>query len=483
VGKCTKHCVNPTFLFSDTIYVMSIKSLKTKPLPKAPRLKNLIGPSFVILGLGLGSGEVVLWPYLTSRYGMGIIWGAILGITFQFFMNMEIERYTLVHGESIFVGFARKLRLLPVWFFVSTFIPWIWPGITASAAKIAGSFFGVENTQYIAIALLLIIGLILSLGPALYKTVEVFQKVLILIGVPTVFALAIVLAKQTHWVDLLKGSIGIGNGYSFLPAGISISSFLAALAYAGAGGNLNLAQSFYIKAKGYGMGKYAGKIKSLLTGKQESIELTGAKFETTPHNLDEFKRWWKNINIEHLFVFWATGAVTMLLLGLLSYTTLYPITMNATGLDFLFMEGAEIKLLLFPLAGTVFLVVAMLTLISTQLGVFDATSRILSENLVLALPHKFEEKNIPKIYYTVLWVQILAGITIFLLGLTEPLQLLVIAAVLNAFTMFVHVGLTLWLNMTNLDKALRPGAFRLVAMALGFLFYGGFSVFTIIDRL
>src|SRR3990167_4265836 len=89
---------------------MNLNPLNNKELPPALSLKKLIGPSFIILGLGLGSGEIILWPYLTSKFGMGIIWGALLGLTFQFFMNMEIERYALINGESIFVGFARNYK-------------------------------------------------------------------------------------------------------------------------------------------------------------------------------------------------------------------------------------------------------------------------------------------------------------------------------------------------------------------------------------
>ena len=43
---------------------------------KTISLKKLIGPSFILLALGLGSGEVILWPYLAANYGLGIIWGA-----------------------------------------------------------------------------------------------------------------------------------------------------------------------------------------------------------------------------------------------------------------------------------------------------------------------------------------------------------------------------------------------------------------------
>ena len=462
---------------------MPLKDLQIKTLPKALSLKKLIGPSFILLGLGLGSGEVILWPYLTSNFGMGIIWGAILGISFQFVMNMEIERYALAHGESVFVGYARKAKWVPFWFLLSTFVPWIWPGIVASSAKVIGSLFGIQETSYLAIGMLVVMGLILSLGPILYKTLEKFQKLLIMIGVPSIFLLAVILARQNHWVDLANGLIGKGEGYWLLPVGIPIAAFLAAFAYSGAGGNLNLAQSFYIKEKGYGMGKYAGRITSLLTGKAETISLTGAKFEINNESLENFKAWWKNINIEHFVVFWLTGSVTILLLSLLSYVTTFGVEGTSAGINFVLLEAQAIGELLFPFAGTFFLLIAGLTLFGTQLTVLDATSRIISENAILAAPNKLSENKLPNIYYTVLWVQILSGIAVFLFGFTEPLQLLTLAAVLNAFAMFVHVGLTLWLNRTSLAKALRPNWFRTTAMILAFLIYGGFSIYTIVNQL
>lgn len=451
-------------------------------MPDAPSLRMLIGPSFIILGLGLGSGEIILWPYLTSNFGMGIIWGALLGLTFQFFMNMEIERYALVHGESVFVGLARKIRFISVWFLVSTFIPWMWPGIVASSAKLIGSVFGIENTQFLAIGLLILMGCILSLGPILYKTVESLQKGLIMLGVPTIFLISILLAKPKDWEVLAQGAVGVGNNYLFLPEGIVIASFLAALAYAGAGGNLNLAQAFYIKEKGYGMGKYAGRITSLLTGKKEVVSLTGTTFEVNHESLNKFKQWWKTINTEHFIVFWLTGSITIALLALLSYMTVYGHPGNSQGISFVINEAKVIGELIFPFAGVFFLLVASLTLFGTQLTVFDATSRILTENTILSAYPKLQEIHIAKLYYVVLWLQIIAGIFIFLMGFTEPLQLLTLAAVLNAFAMFIHVGLTLWLNLTSLDKALRPSIFRITAMVLAFIFYGGFSLYTIFDK-
>ncbi len=461
---------------------MSLKPLSTNSLPQPLSLRKLIGPSFILLALGLGSGEVILWPYLSANYGLGIIWGALLGITFQFFMNMEIERYALAHGESIFVGLARKLRLISFWFLLSTFIPWMWPGIIASSAKFMSTIAGVEDSHYLAIILLILIGIILSLGPVLYKTVEALQRAIITIGVPSIFILSIILAKPENWTALAQGTVGIGEGFLFLPAGISIATFLAALAYAGAGGNLNLAQSFYVKEKGYGMGKYAGRITSLLTGKSEDVSITGSKFEATYENIHGFKVWWKNINIEHFVIFWLTGSITILLLSLLSYAVVFGQPGNEQGVNFVIREAQIIGERIFPAVGTFFLLIVAVTLFGTQLGVFDATSRILSENVILSAFGRLKEKNIRPLYYLVLWLQVIAGIVILLLGFREPLQLVVTAAVLNAIAMFVHTGLTLWLNLTSLDKAIRPSIFRISVMALAFLFYGGFSMYVILDR-
>jgi len=248
---------------------------ENKKLGLPPSFFKLIGPSIILLGLGLGSGELILWPYLVSIYGLGIIWAAVIGITMQFFINMEIERYSLLSGESIFAGFYRLSRKLPIWFIFSTFVAWFWPGIIATSAKIFSHAVGYENYEVIGIVLLLIIGFILTLGPKLYKTVETFQKYLIVIGVPIIAGITFYLTRSSDVAMLGKGLVGIGEGYSFIPSDIALFTFLGALAYSGAGGNLNLSQSFYIKEKGYGM--CAGKkgITSVLSGKAQDVEIFG----------------------------------------------------------------------------------------------------------------------------------------------------------------------------------------------------------------
>jgi len=457
---------------------MKIDNIGKDILPKSPKLSKMMGPSFVLLGMGLGSGELIMWPYLAANYGLGIIWAAVIGITFQFFINMEIERYTLINGESVFVGLARKLKMVsPVWFILSTVIPWMWPGIVLSSATVFSSIVGFKKPRLIAISLLVFVGLILSLGKIVYKTQEIFQKTLIFIGVPFVLLLTVYLSKEADWQSLVNGLIGRGDGFWLIPGGLSLITFLGAFAYSGAGGNLNLAQSFYIREKEYGMGKYGGKITSLLKRKNENFSLEGKTFEINNSNLSIFKQWWRKVNLEHALVFWLTGAVTIILLSLLSYVTVYHQT-NLGGIGFLFQEAQAIVTNTLPIVGVIFLAIVAMMLFSTQLSVFDATSRITSENLIIINKEKFQPKNLSNYYFIFLWAQIILGILILLSGFSEPMGLVTISAFLNAITMFIYTILILWLNSKILPKELRPAWWRKGVLSLVIVFFGMFSLLT-----
>lgn len=458
-----------------------------KPFPKPLSLRKLLGPSFIILALGLGSGEVILWPYLSSNFGLGIAWGALLGITFQYFMNMEIERYALVKGESVFVGLAKQWKLAPQWFILSTFIGFGLPGIIAASAQVLGSLIGIGAFKWLAIIMLLSIGLMLSVGKTVYGMMEKITQTIIFVSVPFILILAIIAASGADWTSLVHGLAGQGNGYLFLPQGISFAAFFAAFAYSGAGGNLNLTQSIYVKEKGYGMGTYAQKIGGLFRSKDghQNISLEGESFDLTEENISRFRTWWKRINMEHLIVFWFLGALAMLILMLLSYATTFGIEGNGEGIQFVMNQGHIISQTISPFIGTLFLIAVTIMLFQTQLGVLDSTSRIMAENAAIRnIAHKKEKNvNLSRIYYIFLWAQIAFGIILFLLDITEPRLLITLGAILNAIAMFVHVGLVNYMNHKIMPKPLQAVWWRKAIILLVFVVFGVFSVYTVWEKL
>lgn len=452
-----------------------------KDFPKVGSFWKMLGPSFLVLAMGLGSGEVILWPYLVSKYGMGVAWGALLGITMQFFINMEIERYALIKGESVFVGLYKKYRWTAAWFIFSTFIGFGLPGIISASAKIVGSVFGVSDFKYIAIAMLVLIGTLLTVSHTVYKSMESITKMLILFCVPLVFVLAVLTSDTRTWEALWNGLVGVGEGYQFLPAGISIATFLAAFAYSGAGGNLNLTQSVYIKEKGYGMGVYSQKISGLLRSRTgEKINLDGTDFVDTEENRKNFVSWWKLINREHFLVFWFMGLVSMLLLMVLSFNTTYGIGSDLAGIDFVIAQGIIVWFELGHVLGVGLLVVLGVLLFQTQLGIVDSTSRIMGECLALIVTRrkKGQEVNLSAYYFGFVWSQILFGITLFLLNIYEPKALIVLGAVINAFAMLVHTVLVRSLNK-GFNGVYATSTTRVVIIWLIIVFFSGFSLFNV----
>jgi len=444
---------------------------RSQELPEPITLKQSIGPSFILLGLALGSGELIMWPYLVSQYGLGIIWGGFVGITFQYFLNTEIMRYTLAWGESVFVGWCRLSRFLPFWFVFSTVIPWALPGFVLSSATMLRHVFPSLDVKYTAIALLLLTGILISSGKTLYKTMEHLQKTLLMVGVPLIASLTFYLAKAIHWSALLQGLMGIGDSYMFVPQGILIGAFLGAFAYSGGGGNLNLSQSYYIKEKGMGMGKYGTGIKALLSSDEEH-RLDGQLFTLSASNLSRWQRWWRLVCHEHLLIFWGIGLFTILMLATLSMATTYGtgLSVSQSGLNFFFAQAQMIGSATTPFLGTTFVIIGALMLFTTQLGILESASRIISENMLLIKQGFTNPVNASKMFFFVLWTELIFSVIFILLGLSEPRLILTLGAILNAGAMMVAFVLILVLNR-QLPPTLRPSISRQLILIIATLFF------------
>ena len=94
----------------------------------------------------------------------------------QFFLNMEIERYTLATGETALTGFSRFWRHWGLVFALMTYFANLWPGWATSSATMITYLVGGEP-RWIAIGMLVVIGLILTLAPVVYVALERMQMV------------------------------------------------------------------------------------------------------------------------------------------------------------------------------------------------------------------------------------------------------------------------------------------------------------------
>src|SRR5688500_11238027 len=112
----------------------NLPPLEVRELPEPVPLGKLIGASVILLATALGSGELLIWPYITTHAGVGLLWLANLGFLSQSFLNMEIVRYTLSTGETAVTVFSRFWNPWGIVFVLGAILPNAFPGWAASAA-------------------------------------------------------------------------------------------------------------------------------------------------------------------------------------------------------------------------------------------------------------------------------------------------------------------------------------------------------------
>jgi hypothetical protein len=446
-----------------------------RDMPEPLSLRKVLGPSVILAGLGVGSGEYIIWPFMTATVGTGFLWAAILGVTVQYFLNMEIERYTLATGETAVSGFVRFWKPWGVIFCLFTILPNMWPGWATSGVTILTFLTGGGNVPLITIGILIASGVALTTSPVVYQTLERAQ--FFKVGLTLVFlAVAIVAAiSPSAWADLPQAITNIGR---FPDSNvIPISLILSGLVFAGAGGVNNLAQSNWIRDKGFGMGVYIPRIVSPITGEEAAAPATGSMMRQNAENIRRFHGWWAVANKEQLVSFWFICVFSITVFSTLAYSTVFGqnISSGQANLAFIKAEGEALKTIVAPWFGTFFWVFGAMSLILVALGTIDYISRIVADVLKTVYLQQSQRWTESRIYFLVAWGTIAAGSKILLSGVNQPLLLLVIAACLNGMVMFVYSILLIQLNRRGLPPALRVSGFRLGMLLFSTVFYGFFA--------
>jgi hypothetical protein len=445
-----------------------------RDMPEPLPLGKVLGPSVILAGLGVGSGEYILWPFMTSTVGLGFLWAAILSVTVQYFLNMEIERYTLATGETAVSGFVRFWKPWGVLFCAFTIIPNMWPGWGTSGVTILTFLMGGGNVPLITIGVLVASGIALTASPVVYQTLERAQ--FFKVGLTIVFlAVAIVAAiSPSAWAQLPTVATHIG----WFPDSkvIPIALILSGLVFAGAGGVNNLAQSNWIRDKGFGMGVYVPRIVSPITGEEVAAPATGSMVRQDAENLRRFRGWWIVANKEQLVSFWFICVFSITIFSTLAYSTVFGQNISGqANLAFIKAEGEVLKTIVGPWFGTFFWVFGSLSMILVALGTIDYISRIVADVLKTVYLQTSKTWTESRIYFLVAWGTIAAGSVILLSGFDQPLLLLVIAACSNGIVMFIYSILLIQLNRRALPPALRVSGLRLGMLMFATVFYGFFA--------
>ncbi|TDD83875.1 hypothetical protein E1202_24520 [Saccharopolyspora karakumensis] len=452
---------------------------QVRDLPAPPRNQwRLIGPGIVAAGVGLASGEFILFPYITSQVGLTFVWAALLGLVTQYFLNMEIERYTLATGETAVTGFSRLWKHWGLVFAIMAYFANLWPAWATSSATLITYAIGGDKSL-VAVGILLLVALILTLAPAVYTALERAEmlKVAAIVLLIAIGALFVIGAETWQALPTVVTEAG------FPAAELGFAVLMGALAFAGAGGGQNLVQSNWIRDKGFGMGHYVPKIVSPLTGQAEARGQAGFIFPATDENLDRWKAWWRFANKEQLMTFVAITFLSIMFMSLLAYGTVFGHPGLENDVSFLRVEGEKMSAVAGGWFGYFFWIVGAFSLFAAALGIVDYTSRLAADVLKTSY---FPNASESKIYAILVWGLVVIGTIVIVAGMGQPLLLATISACTGGVMMFIYSGLLIAINRKMLPAQIRVSGVRLAALIWSIVLFGVMAFLTVhqqVDKL
>lgn len=431
-----------------------------------PKQSNKIfksfGPAFLVIALGIGSGEFILWPYLSSHHGFGILWGALLGISIQLLILVALERHTAFLGEDVISSFSRVFKHAFSWVLISTIIGFGWPGFSAMISQLllGGLSLSISHSL-LSFIVLVFAAAILVVGKNAYRKILFLQKINVSILLILIIFLFVYYFDIAILKDMFIGLSGVGDNYLFIPTGLSLVTFLGAIAYAGSGGNLLLVNSFYVE-----------KEKKGLVGKKKSEELLVPKDDI--ESIDNTKRFTRSSWKQNALFFWGGGVLLILMLAYISYAVLYGTGGLPEDFSFLIREAEIFSRDIHPIVGTMFIISGSIALFGVQLGILDFIGRIAGNK-----PGTIDgSKKQNGLYKKAVSAMALFGIIILAFGISKSNTLIIIGSTINAFSMGVIAWLLYRVEKKVLPKYIQSRLFKWL-LVIASIFYVGFFFYVV----
>ena len=462
----------------------SFSRLARKPLSAFPGWWAALGPGIVWMALAQGSGELIWWPYMVAKYGLTFLCLLIPACLLQYPINVEIGRYTLLTGESIFHGFIRLHRAFGIFLWVLMSVSFFWFGAFASAggtALAALTHFPADWSPrgqslfwgYLSIAVFLVA---ILFSQVVYVLIERFMK---FVAVTTVAGLLWACAQPEVLGVLprfLRGLLGPTGPLPRPWETADATKLLTAIAFAGLGGFWILFYSYWLRDKGVGMAAHMGRITGVIADKPEVVTADGNLPDRDPGNAARWQQWRRYLRADVLVgVLGNLG--TTLMTCLLAYALLYPKGLLPQEYELAVVQARFFEASWGEIGRILFLIVAAAFLADTWLATADAVSRMQADIVHVLFPRS-RRLSLRAWYYVFLGVMTL--ITSLTMLLDTPGSLILTSAVIGfAGTVIFPVALY-FLNYRSLARELpawaRPGGISPWLLGISFVVYLGLAM-------
>lgn len=467
----------------------AIEPLVENDLPKRETsFWKMTGPGALMVGVAIGSGELILWPWITAKFGAQMVWAAALGVFLQLWINIEIGRWAIATGESAVTGFSRLSRFASYYFMGILFISAFLPGwAIATGVAVRRFAFGEDGpgANWVWTALVFAVVFAILFGPKrVYASVERVVAVLVLVIVGGMVIVAFRVGTFSDAAEMSKGLLKVGqvtfdDEFTFL-------RFFGAVVFAGAGGFGNLFYGYYLRDKGIGMGARIPALANPLRGEKQTETQVGFIYPDTDENRSRFKDWFKYVILDSTLFFWLLNTFTMFLFMFGAFVVLYPQGIVPAENQLVWDLSVILETILGSWGRILFLLIAVAALFSSQLTLCDGSYRLWTD--LLHTNVNFTRRWAPNQLYFYLAI-VLTTISItatWALDVFQGLSVLdffFLNAALSGCAMALYVPLLLVLNFKFLPPSARPKPLNVIMVSIGAATYISFALFLVYDKL
>lgn len=463
-----------------------LEPMPIRKLPDAPPSVHILGPTVFLVALGVGMGESYMWPRLVLLFGPEIRWLFLIGVTLQAVVMLEMARYAMATGESIFSGAARVFKPLMWFFFVVAIAVYIWPGHLSAGAAALEQITGIP-WMVTAVTGLILVGVIFSLAKVIYNLLE---NVLSLLIGALVIGTSVVAAMVGSWNDVVTTITGM-FAFGYLPEEAMTAAWfpviVGACAFAGPSGMQQMWYTLHLRDSGAGMGAHIPKVRGLRhAGEEEAMPSRGFMFDTEdPAEMAKWKGWRRWVTFDALALFWG---ITMLVTISFTVIAQSAARLNPDVQTALQNDDRDVALSAMSDAvssagssvlGGVFLGFIALIGLNATLGLFDSFSRGQADMTYNFVPGA-KKLRMSHLYAGFLWAVIIFGILILLFGPADgPSEILDTLAFLSTFAMGAYCVTLLLVNNRMLPKPIRPRWWTNAIIGIGAVFYLGMLFYSL----
>lgn len=165
------------------------------------------------------------------------------------------------------------------------------------------------------------------------------------------------------------------------------------------------------------------------------------------------------------------------MLAYVSYAVLHNNIAVSEDFTFLIQEAKIFSNMIHPLVGAGFIISGALALFGVQLGILDFIGRIAGNRPGIIDGSKKQQKN----YKWAVLSMVLFGFMILSLGFSQPNTLIIIGAIINAFSMGVIAFLLYRVESEILPKYIRSKSFKYLLLCSS-LFYFIFFIYVVVQK-